>query len=104
MWRIGFSGYITRSVSTAVLKKRARFPFARVPERPEVGAVGGGHSHLDRILDPVRVTGLLDETDRARDGGRRIVLEAERQGEVEEHFRVGRAFDLGIERRVDGDD
>ena len=46
----------------------------------------------------------FDEPDRLRDGGRRVVLEAEGQREVEQHLGVGLPLDLRIQRRVDGED
>ena len=46
----------------------------------------------------------FDEPDRLLDGGRRVVLETEGQGEEEQHLGVGLALDLRIQRRVDGED
>ena len=46
----------------------------------------------------------FDEPDRPLDGGRRVVLEAEREREEEQHLGVGLALDLRIERRVDRED
>src|SRR5450432_3815302 len=43
----------------------------------------------------------LDETDGLLDGGRRVVLQAEGQGEVEQHLGVGLALNLREERGVD---
>ena len=53
------------------------------------------------MLDAVRAAGRLDEADHALHRARRVVLEAESEREVEQHLRVGRALDLGVERRVD---
>ena len=52
-------------------------------------------------LTPCLLPDLLDEADRALDRSRRIVLEAEREREEEQHLGVGRALDQGIERGID---
>ena len=51
------------------------------------------------------VTGgdVFDEPDRLLDGARRVVHQAERQREVEQHLGVGLALDLGVQGRVDGE-
>ena len=59
--------------------------------------------HLIHPDDAVRVAGRLDEADHAGDRGRRVVLQTEREREVEHQLRVGRALDLRVERRVDGE-
>ena len=46
---------------------------------------------------------VFDEPDCALDRGRRVVLEAEREREVEQHLGVGLALDRRVERRVDGE-
>ena len=51
---------------------------------------------------PWRRADLLDEADRARHGGGRILLEPEGQGEEEEDLGVARSADEGIELRIDG--
>ena len=45
----------------------------------------------------------FDEPDRLLDGSRGVVLEAEGEREVEQHFGVGLALDLRIQRGVDGE-
>ena len=49
----------------------------------------------DRVLHAVSSTRLLDQADRTCDRRRRVVLEPERECEVEEELGVGRPFDLG---------
>jgi hypothetical protein len=56
-----------------------------------------------RLLDAVGPAGLLDEPDHALDGGHRVVPQAERERQVEQHLRVGRPDDVRVERRVDGE-
>ena len=77
-------------------------PFTRVAERPQRRAVGRRHGHLDRMLDAVPSANVLDEADRARDGGGRIMLQPHGEREVEERLGVGRALDRGEQRGVDG--
>ena len=50
---------------------------------------------------PWRLGDRFDEPDRVLDRGRRVVLQAEGQREVEQHLGVGLALDLRVERRVD---
>ena len=45
----------------------------------------------------------LDETDRSLERLDRIILEAERQREMEDNLGVGRARNVGEQRRVDGE-
>ena len=61
-------------------------------------------SALERMGDAVAAGDRLDEPDRLFDGGRRVVLEAEGQSEVEQHLGVGLTLDLRIQRRIDGED
>jgi hypothetical protein len=56
------------------------------------------------MLDAVAVADVLDDPDRARNGGGRVVLEPERQRQIEQDLRVGRASDLLVEVRVDSED
>ena len=56
-----------------------------------------------RLLDAEGPAGLLDEPDHALDGGHRVVPQAERERQVEQHLRVGRPDDVRVERRVDGE-
>ena len=49
---------------------------------------------------PCRGRGL-DEPDRPLDGAGRVVLEPEREREVEEHLGIRRPLDLRVQRRVD---
>jgi hypothetical protein len=56
------------------------------------------------MLDAVPAAGRLDEADRVLDGRKGVVLETERQRQVEEDLGVGRALDLRVEGRVDGED
>src|SRR4029453_13340913 len=55
-------------------------------------------------LDAVAAADVLDDPDRARDGGGGGVLEPERQGPGGQELRVRRAADLLVEVRVDGED
>ncbi len=98
---LGVQGAERRHVGR--VEQRARVVLARVAERPHALAVRGRDRPLDRVLDPVAVADVLDQADRGLDGGRRVVLEPEREREVEEHLRVGRALDLPVERGVDGE-
>ena len=75
--------------------ERARVALARVAERPEPLAVGGRDGHLHRELDAVPATDLLDEADHPLDRARHVVLEPEREREVEHRLGVGRALDDG---------
>src|SRR5262245_60905519 len=47
-------------------------------------------------------TDMLDMANGAFDRGGRIVVEAKRQSQKEEHFRIGGSLDLPVQRRVDG--
>ena len=81
--------------------ERAGLALARVAERPEPLTVGRRDGALERIVDLVPPTDVLDEPDRTLHGARRIVFETERHGEVEEHLRVGRSLDQRVQRRID---
>jgi hypothetical protein len=54
------------------------------------------------MLDAVEAPDLFDEPDGSLDGGRRVVLESEGESQEEERLGVGRALDLRVQRRVDG--
>ena len=54
------------------------------------------------MLDPVCTTGLLHEADHPLDSRDRIVLEPEREREIEHRLGVGRPFDEAEVRVVDG--
>jgi hypothetical protein len=58
---------------------------------------------LERVGDFVAAGDVFDEPDRLLDGGRGVVLEPEREGEVEQHLGIGLTFDFRIQRRVDGE-
>src|SRR5215208_5794971 len=73
---------------------------ARIAERPNRLAVGGCHSHLDRILDAGLTADLLHEADGAFDAAKWILGQAERESEEEQRLRVGRSLDAGIQRRI----
>ena len=92
----------TQRGDVGAVEQRPRPPLAGVAERPRGLPVGGRHRHLDRVLDAVASSGLLDEADRSGDCLRRVLLETERQGEEEEQLGVGRSLDLREERRIDG--
>ena len=83
------------------VEERAGLAFAGVAERPDVLAVAGRDRALERVRHPVAGGDRFDEPDRLLDSGRRVVLEAEGEGEIEQHLGVGLAFDLRIQRRVD---
>ena len=53
-------------------------------------SVRGRDGHLDRMLDAVPTAGASMNPTASRDGRWRVVLEAKRQRQVEEHLRVGR--------------
>ena len=98
------SGCNSRSVGhVGGVEKRARFVFAGVPESPDGLAVGGSDGALEWMRHTVTVGDVFDEPDRLLDGGRRVVLQTERQREVEQHLGVGLALDLGVQGRVDGE-
>src|SRR3712207_8945665 len=82
--------------------ERAGGLLAGVPEHPDRLAVGGGHGHVHRVLDLVAPADVLDVPDRAGDGGGRVVLQPEGQGEVEQRLGVGGPLDLGVQLRVHG--
>src|SRR5262245_43027580 len=73
------------------VEKRPRLPFARIAEGPDLFAVRSGDRHLDRVLDAVPTTSLLDQSDRPGDRPGRIVLKPKSSREEEEHLRIGRA-------------
>jgi hypothetical protein len=74
----------------------------RVADGPQPVAVAHADAGLHRIGDPQPARRLLDEPDRPLESGDRVVLEAERQREVEQQLGVGRPADLREERRVHG--
>jgi hypothetical protein len=82
-------------------EERARLALTRVPKRPQPLAVGGRDRALERVLDAPPFSAVLEEADCARDRVRRIVIEAERQSEVEQGFGVGLSLDLGTQRLID---
>ena len=81
--------------------ERSRRTLARVAERIDATPVGRRDRHLDGMLDAVLTSGFLDEADHPLDGGDRVALEPEGEGEVEHRLRVGGALDRGEERVVD---
>src|SRR5689334_12946185 len=74
---------------------------AGVAERVGALPVRGGHGHLDRVLDAVLAPDLLDDPDRALHRGRRVLLQPQGEGEVEEDLRVRGPLDLGVQVGVD---
>jgi hypothetical protein len=54
------------------------------------------------MLDTMLAADLLDQADHSRDRGGRVLLQPERQCEVEHHLGVGRAFDFRVPPRADG--
>src|SRR3954447_22494378 len=86
------------------VEQRERVSLAGVPKRPDALAVASRDGALERVRDPVARGDRFDESDRLLDGGRRVVLEAESEGEIEEHLSVRLALDLRIHRWVDGED
>src|SRR5215217_8427344 len=83
--------------------QRARLAFAGAPEPPEAVPVRGPDRHLDGVLSAVAASHLLDVPDHPLHSPRGIVLQAEREGQVEHHLRIGRALDGGVERVVHGE-
>ncbi|MUN62868.1 hypothetical protein GMA12_06890 [Kocuria sediminis] len=66
------------------------------PEGALAGAAegpGGGHRHLEQVLDPVTVPDLPDEPHRGRDRRRWVLLQAQGDGEEEEQLRVRGSLD-----------
>jgi hypothetical protein len=92
---------LAESVDPRAVEQRARLPLARVPEPPQVLAIARCDRHLDRMLDPVAKSDVLDEPDGALDCPGRVVLEPERERKEEERLGVGRALDVGVKGRVD---
>src|SRR3954447_24701377 len=85
-------------------EQRTRVSLAGVPKRPDGLAVARRDRALERVRYPMALGDRLDQPDRLRDGGRRVVLEAEGDGEIEQDLGVGLATDQGKQRRVDGED
>src|SRR5215211_127332 len=80
--------------------QRARLAFAGVPEPPDAVPVRGPDRHLDGVLSAVAASHLLDVPHHPLHSPRGIVLQAEREGQIEHHLRIGRALDRGVERVV----
>ena len=79
-------------------------PLRRVAERPDRRAVRDGDGPLHRELHAGLVPDLLDLADRPSPSPAiGSSCEPERQREVEQHLGVGRAADVRVERRVDGE-
>src|SRR5215211_2997106 len=83
--------------------QRARLAFAGVPEPPHAVSVRGPDRHLDGVLNALAASHLLDVPDHPLHSPRGIVLQAEREGQVEHHLRIGRALDCGVKRVVHGE-
>ena len=88
-------------LEVATVEQRPRLALAGVAEHPNTLAVGSCDRALERELDALAATDILDQPDRPRDGVRRIALEAEGQREVEQNLGVRRTGDLGEKRFVD---
>ena len=67
------------------------------------GATGTIGPNLNGIGDPMVAGHALDVADCSLERLDRIVLEAEREREIEDNLGVGRARDLSEQRRVDGE-
>ena len=67
-------------------EERARAVFRRVAHGVQPLTVAEPERHLHRVLDAVGVTCGFHEADGLLNCAQRIVLEPERQGEVEERF------------------
>src|SRR6476660_7152575 len=50
-----------------------------IAERPDRGPITGRDRHLNRVLDAMTVTDVLDQPDRAFDGPRWVIHQPERQ-------------------------
>src|SRR5215213_1986762 len=83
--------------------KRARLAFAGVPEPPHAVPIRGPDRHLDGVLSAVAASHLLDVPHHPLHRPRGIVLQAEREGQIEHHLRIGRALDGGVKRVVHGE-
>ncbi len=79
-----FAEFAFRHATTGTDRRRSG------PERSHLFAA------LERIGHLVTARDGFDEPDRLLDGGRGVVLQPEGQGEVEQHFGVGLAPNLGI--------
>src|SRR5215208_4933679 len=83
--------------------KHARLAFAGVPEPPHAVPIRGPDRHLEGVLNAVAVSHLLDVPHHPLNSPRGIVLQAEREGQVEHHLRIGGALDCGVKRVVHGE-
>src|SRR5215216_1021217 len=75
--------------------ERTRLAFARVPERPHAVPIRGPDRHLDRVPRAVTTAHLFDEADRPLHGRRWILLQAERERQVEQQLGICRSLDGG---------
>ncbi len=92
----------TQRRDVGAVEQRPGAALAGVAEGPGGPPVGGGHRHLERVLHAVTVADLLDEPRRCRDGCRRVLLQAEGEGEEEEQLRVRGALDQREQPGLDG--
>src|SRR5215210_1841343 len=83
--------------------QRTRLAFARVPDRPQAVSIRGPYSHLDRVLDAMTMPHLLHKADHPSDGSCRIILQAERERQIEEQLGIRRSLDGGVQRPVYGE-
>ena len=77
------------------VKQRAGVAFARIAKGIKRAPVKNRQRHLQRMGDPMFFSDILDEADHSLDAGDRIVLQSERQRQVEHDFRIRAARDFG---------
>src|SRR5918999_288909 len=83
--------------------KRAGLTFAGVPERPHALPIGRPYGHLDRVLRATTMPNVLDEANHPLDRFRRIIFQAERERQIEQHLGIGRSLHVRIQRLVHGE-
>src|SRR5215212_5891297 len=80
--------------------ERTRLAFARVSERPHAVPIRGPDRHLDRVLRAVTTAHLFNEADHPPHGSSWILLQAERERQVEQQLGICRTLDGGVQRLV----
>jgi hypothetical protein len=84
-------------------EQRARRALARVAHGPQPRAVRHAEGPLDHPPVALARAGRLDEPDRPLERADRVLVEAERQRELEDHLGVRRPLDVGEQLRVDAE-
>lgn len=83
------------------VKERARIVFARVAHRDDLLAVRRADRHVERRVDAVMRARVLDRARHPFERGERIVLEPEREREMEHDFGIRRSFDRREQPGID---